>query len=141
MRSPAVDVCGRRKSRPQADDRRHLVVDHWTHDRPTERDHEKAPQMSELQPPRHQSRLALRQGGGVGLLVTAAVLVVACGGGGKSSSSATTPTPRSASPPSSPSSLNLAPKGNQLLFNTNALTAKAGKVTIDFPNSSPLQHN
>src|SRR4051794_9359240 len=39
--------------------------------------------------------------------------------------STTTPTPGSASPPSSPSSLNLAAKGNQLLFNTNALAAKA----------------
>jgi plastocyanin len=52
-----------------------------------------------------------------------------------------TPTPGSASPPSSPSSLNLAAKGSQLLFNTNKLTAKAGKVTIDFANNSALQHN
>jgi outer membrane protein assembly factor BamB len=52
-----------------------------------------------------------------------------------------TPTPSSASPRSSPSKLNLAAKGNQLLFNTNALTAKAGKVTIDFTNNSALQHN
>ncbi|MEA2466282.1 MAG: quinohemoprotein ethanol dehydrogenase [Thermoleophilaceae bacterium] len=55
--------------------------------------------------------------------------------------SAPAPTPGGASPPSSPSSLNLAAKGNQLLFNTNTLTAKAGKVTIDFTNNSALQHN
>jgi outer membrane protein assembly factor BamB len=55
--------------------------------------------------------------------------------------STTKPTPGSASPPSSPSSLNLAAKGNQLLFNTNVLTAKAGKVSIDFANNSALQHN
>jgi plastocyanin len=75
------------------------------------------------------------------------LLVVACGGGSKSSNSTTTttsttmPTPGTASPPSSPSSLNLAAKSSQLLFNTNALTAKAGKVTIDFTNNSALQHN
>jgi plastocyanin len=55
--------------------------------------------------------------------------------------STTTPTPGTASPPSIRGSLNLAAKGSQLLFNTNALTAKAGKVTIDFTNSSALQHN
>jgi plastocyanin len=27
------------------------------------------------------------------------------------------------------------------MFNTNQLTAKAGKVTIDFTNNSALQHN
>ena len=53
----------------------------------------------------------------------------------------TTPTPGSANPPSSPSSLNLAAKGNQLMFNTNQITAKAGKVAIDFANNSALQHN
>lgn len=51
------------------------------------------------------------------------------------------PTPNKPGLTSSPSSLNLAAKGNQLLFDTNQLTAKAGKVTIDFANNSALQHN
>jgi outer membrane protein assembly factor BamB len=49
--------------------------------------------------------------------------------------------PNNAAPSSSPSSLNLAAKGNQLMFTANALTAKAGKVTIDFTNNSALQHD
>jgi outer membrane protein assembly factor BamB len=52
-----------------------------------------------------------------------------------------TPAPHGSGPASSPSSLKLAAKGNQLLFNTDKLTAKAGKVTIDFANNSALQHN
>jgi plastocyanin len=107
--------------------------------------------MSEVQPQRPERRLGSRQLAGVGLLLATALLVVACGGSSSSSSGATgtvpgptsttTPTPSSASPSSSPSSLNLAAKGSQLQFSTNALTAKAGKVTIDFTNNSALQHN
>ena len=31
--------------------------------------------------------------------------------------------------------------GNMLMFDTNKLTAKAGKVTINFTNNSALQHD
>jgi outer membrane protein assembly factor BamB len=59
------------------------------------------------------------------------------------STPATTPTPapNGGGPASSPTSLKLGAKGNQLLFTTDKLTAKAGKVTIDFTNDSGLQHN
>jgi plastocyanin len=100
--------------------------------------------MSELQTPRHERRLGSRRVAGVGLLLATALLVVACGGGSSTTTTktpTTPPAPGSASPSSSPGSLNLAPKGNQLMFDTNALAAKAGKVTIDFTNNSSLQHN
>jgi outer membrane protein assembly factor BamB len=48
----------------------------------------------------------------------------------------TTPTPSTAS-----GTVALAAKGNQLAFNANQETAKAGKVAIKFTNSSALQHN
>jgi plastocyanin len=90
--------------------------------------------MSEFQPQRDRRRMRSWHSAGAGLSLAAALLVVACGG--NSGGGGTT----GANRPSSPSSLNLAPKGNQLLFNTNKLTAKAGKVTIDFTNNSALQH-
>ena len=31
--------------------------------------------------------------------------------------------------------------GGQLKFDASSLTAKAGKVTIDFTNTAPLEHN
>ena len=42
---------------------------------------------------------------------------------------------------SSPSTVRLAPKGDQLLFDTNQLTAKAGKLTVDFTNNSAIAHD
>ena len=50
-----------------------------------------------------------------------------------------TPTPTTAA--GSASSLDLSPKGDMLMFDTDALSAKAGKVTINFTNGSALDHN
>jgi outer membrane protein assembly factor BamB len=51
--------------------------------------------------------------------------------------------PASGAPKSPPAAgtLALATKDNQLLFDTNKLTAKAGKVTIKFTNDSAISHN
>ncbi|HEY2602807.1 MAG TPA: PQQ-binding-like beta-propeller repeat protein [Thermoleophilaceae bacterium] len=43
--------------------------------------------------------------------------------------------------PNSASSLNLSPQGNNLKFDTNKLSAKAGRVTMKFTNNSALAHN
>jgi glucose dehydrogenase/plastocyanin len=58
------------------------------------------------------------------------------------------PTPTTTSPPpkrpptaSTPSTLNLAPMDDMLMFDTNKLTAKAGKVTVKFTNNSAVSHN
>jgi plastocyanin len=56
-----------------------------------------------------------------------------------SSSTATTPAPASESG-SSKVSLEANPEG-QLAYDTKALSAKAGKVSVDFTNSSSLPHN
>jgi plastocyanin len=86
------------------------------------------------------------------------VALAGCGSSSNSSSSASTPattassTPATSSSSSTPApapaessattklSLEANPEG-QLSFNTKSLTAKAGKVTIDFTNSSPVGHN
>jgi plastocyanin len=52
----------------------------------------------------------------------------------------TTPAPSSGESGSSSLSLEANPEG-QLKYNTTSLTAKAGKVSIDFSNSSPVGHN
>jgi plastocyanin len=58
-----------------------------------------------------------------------------------STSAATTPAP-SSSGGSSAQTLHLEANPEGLLqFNTTSLTAKAGKVTIDFANMSPVGHN
>jgi uncharacterized cupredoxin-like copper-binding protein len=92
-----------------------------------------------------------------GVLVLAAVVtaVITSGGEGKasaesqsttaSSPKATTGTPAPASSPApnaASTTLKLAanPAG-QLSYDTKQLSAKAGKVTIDFSNSSPLEHD
>ena len=96
-----------------------------------------------------------------GLALTLALSALAgCGSSSSSSSSATTATTSSAAaPPSSTSSsaasttpanapaspetklgLSANPEG-QLKYNTSSLTAKAGKVSIDFTNMAPLEHN
>jgi len=96
----------------------------------------------------------IRRVAGVGLLLATSLVVAACGSSGNSSSSASTssPTTSSSPPPAasspssppatgSPSSLSLSAKGDMLAFDTNALTASAGKVTINFTNGSALAHN
>ncbi len=73
-----------------------------------------------------------------------------CGSSSSStSSSASTPvTPATSSTPAAAAtatgqtalSLSANPEG-QLKYNTTSLSAKAGKVSIDFTNSAPLSHN
>lgn len=57
-----------------------------------------------------------------------------------SSASTSTPAASSEGGGSSSVSLEANPEG-QLAYNTKSLSAKAGKVTVDFKNSSPLPHN
>jgi plastocyanin len=85
-------------------------------------------------------------------LLAGAVALAGCGGSKSTSPTASTPattaqstatseTTSTASPATSSSlSLEANPEG-QLKYNTSSLTAKAGKVTIDFKNMSPLGHN
>jgi len=84
------------------------------------------------------------------LSILAAVGLVALAGcGGSSSSSSSTSSSSSAGGSSSGSSggggggqqLSLQADKSELKFNTNKLTAKAGKVTITMTNPSPLQHD
>jgi plastocyanin len=83
--------------------------------------------------------------------LTVAIGALALAGCGSSSSNSTssststpaaTPTTSSSTPAAASSSLNLAanPEG-QLKYNTTSLTAKAGNVSIDFTNTSPIGHN
>jgi plastocyanin len=89
------------------------------------------------------------------LALAASLLALAgCGSSSKSSSSASTPaatpttssatssTPAPAAGGASGGTLSLAadPEG-QLKFDTTSLSAKAGKVSIDFTNKAPLAHN
>ena len=89
------------------------------------------------------------------LAVAAGLLVLAgCGSSSSTSSSASTPTSAatatstSSTPAGAPApagagsalSLSANPEG-QLKYNTTSLTAKAGKVSIDFTNMSPLGHD
>jgi plastocyanin len=94
----------------------------------------------------------------ISVLALAAVLLALAGCGSSSSSSSstaastpteTTPTTSSASTStpapatsggSSSVKLEANPEG-QLEYNTKALSAKAGKVSVDFTNSSSLPHN
>jgi plastocyanin len=58
--------------------------------------------------------------------------------------SATTPTTGSTTTSSAPASGSLSLAANpegQLKYSTSTLTANAGKVSIDFTNMSPLEHN
>jgi plastocyanin len=87
-------------------------------------------------------------------LATALLALAGCGGSSSGSSTAaqapttssatsSTPAPASesgASGGSSKVSLQANPEG-QLEYNTKSLTAKAGKVSVDFTNSSSLPHN
>jgi plastocyanin len=108
--------------------------------------------MTPLPPPQQRSvpvhswRLAV-----LCVLVATSLFVGACGSdddnsttGSQSAAAPTsTPTPAAKRKPAtgSGSTVSLQPKGDQLLFDTNALTAKAGKVTVDFTNDSAIPHN
>ena len=81
--------------------------------------------------------------------------LIALAGCGSSSSSSSTSTPETtATPTTSSTAATNAPEASsgealkleadaegQLKFNTTSLSAKAGKVSIDFTNSSPIGHN
>jgi plastocyanin len=89
--------------------------------------------------------------------IAAGLGVLALAGCGSSSSTTTSSTASTASTPAattqattSTSSSSTAPSGalslaanaeGQLAYNKKTLTASAGKVTIDFTNMSPLDHN
>jgi plastocyanin len=106
--------------------------------------------MTPLPPPQQRSvpihswRLAV-----LCLLVATSLFVGACGSGASNTGSqsaaapTSTPTPAAKSQPATGSggTVSLQPKGDQLLFDTNTLTAKAGKVTVDFTNDSAIAHN
>jgi outer membrane protein assembly factor BamB len=74
-------------------------------------------------------------------------MIIAYRLGAKGKLPTSTPTPTPTSPPAkkpatgSGSTVSLQPKGDQLLFDTDTLTAKAGKVTVDFTNDSAIPHN
>jgi len=91
------------------------------------------------------------------LVLGAALLALAgCGGSSNSSSSSTASTAATGTSPSTTAStpassspagassgavkLAADPEG-QLKYDTTSLTAKAGKVSIEFTNMSPLEHN
>jgi plastocyanin len=103
--------------------------------------------------PKLTSRVVVARGVLTSLAVLVPVIVLLAGCGGSSSSSSSTgstpataasssSTPAPASGGSAAQTLSLAadPEG-QLKYDTSSLTAKAGKVTIDFANSSPVEHN
>jgi plastocyanin len=82
--------------------------------------------------------------------VVTALAVAGCGGSSSSTTTAATsstpaaaaPAPAAAPAASGASTVSIAamPSG-MLMFSTNALKAKAGKVTINFTNNAPEDHN
>ena len=83
-------------------------------------------------------------------LMLAAVALVACGGSSDSSSSESTApettsgkeTEKSGGGSGGTSALKFeADPGGALAYTTETATAKAGKVTVDFTNSSPVPHD
>jgi plastocyanin len=92
------------------------------------------------------------------LAATAVVAIVLAGCGSSSSSTSSSSTaaaapttstaaPASSTPVAAPATSGAstvsisANSSGMLMFTTNALTAKAGKVTIDFTNQAPEDHN
>jgi plastocyanin len=80
--------------------------------------------------------------------VACLLAVAGCGSSSNSSSSSSTTTTPAGGSTTSPSSgggggqqLALQSDPQQLKFNTNKLSAKAGKITITMTNPSPLQHD
>lgn len=99
----------------------------------------------------------IRRSSAAAVLVLGLIVLAGCGSSSSSSSSASTEststpasTPTTSSTPAtapessgggaSSVSLEADPEG-QLKYNTKSLSAKAGKVSIDFTNSSPVGHN
>jgi plastocyanin len=74
------------------------------------------------------------------LAATALLALAGCGGSSSNSSSSTTSSSSGASSGGG-EQLTLQADPSQLKYNTNKLTAKAGKVTITMTNQSPLQHD
>jgi plastocyanin len=73
---------------------------------------------------------------------TALVALAGCGGSSNSSSSTTSSSSGgAASGGGGGQQLSLQADPSQLKFNTNKLSAKAGKITITMTNPSPLQHD
>jgi plastocyanin len=84
------------------------------------------------------------------LAVLTATTLAACGGGGGGQATPTSSPKATASPTSTATTSTNSSTGNvlplqadktQLKFDKTALSAKAGKVTIDMRNPSPQQHN
>jgi plastocyanin len=78
------------------------------------------------------------------IFAAGALLVLGgCGGSSNSTSTATSPSSGGAASGGGGGGQKLALQADpsQLKFNTNKLTAKAGKVTITMTNPSPLQHD
>jgi plastocyanin len=92
----------------------------------------------------HSRRLA-----GLCLLVATSLAVAACGddnGNSGTQSGAASPAKKEPAAKKQPaansaSTVKLAPEGDQLMFDTDTLTAKAGKVTVDFTNNSAIPHD
>jgi plastocyanin len=87
-------------------------------------------------------------------VVATVAALAGCGSSSTSSSSSPAPAPTTSSAtaaapatsttaaPAGASAVSLeANKEGQLEYNTKSLTAKAGKVTVDFSNPAPLAHN
>jgi plastocyanin len=84
------------------------------------------------------------------LIAVAALVLGACGSSGDKSSSASTTTPSTAAPaatttPAAPAGASgtvelAADPSGALAFDRSTLTAKAGSVTIDLSNPSPVPH-
>jgi plastocyanin len=90
---------------------------------------------------------------GLFLLIAASLFVAACGGDDDDSGANAAAPPKSTTeqqPKStteqqpaagSPSTVSLAPQGDELMFDTDQLNAKAGNVTVKFTNNSALTHD
>ena len=82
---------------------------------------------------------------GLCVLVATSLLVAACGGDDDDSNagaqSGAAPPAKKQPASNSASTVKLAPEGDQLMFDTNTLTAKAGKLTVEFTNDSSIAHD